>query len=188
MARAIFGCDACNIEMYQLHIRRASPADAEAYVEIFSSPRVIWGTLQVLYPSVEAWRKKLEPQDDLYSLVACVSDAAGQKVVGCLSLHLNPNRPRRKHAAGLGMAVHEDWQGQGVGTALMQAALEFADKWLNLTRLELEVYTDNEPALRLYKKFGFEIEGTLKQDSFRDGEFADVYTMARLRPAACSRQ
>lgn len=163
--------------MADILIRRASPADAEAFVEIFSSPRVIWGTLQVLYPSVDVWRKKLEPQDDIYSLVACIDD----KVVGTLSLHMNPNRPRRKHAAGIGMAVHEDWQGKGIGTALMQAAIEFADKWLNLTRLELEVYTDNEPALRLYKKFGFEIEGRMKQDSFRDGEYADVYSMARLR-------
>ncbi len=168
--------------MYQLHIRRASPADAAAFVEIFSSPRVIWGTLQVLYPSVEAWRKKLEPTDDVYSLVACVNDAGQDKAVGFVSLHLNPNRPRRKHAASIGLAVHIDWQGQGIGTAMMQAAIEFADQWLNLTRLELEVYTDNEPALRLYKKFGFEIEGTLKQNSFRGGEFADVYCMARLRP------
>jgi len=45
----------------------------------------------------------------------------------------------------------------------------------------LEVYTDNEPAIRLYKKFGFVVEGTLKQFAFRDGQFVDVHTMARLR-------
>lgn len=163
--------------MSDILIRRASPTDAEAFVEILSSPRVIWGTLQVLYPSVEEWRKKLEPQNEIYTLVACCEN----RVVGFGSLHLNPNRPRRKHAAGIGMAVHEEWQGKGIGTALMQAMVDLADKWMNLTRLELEVYTDNEPALRLYKKFGFEIEGTMKQDSFRDGEFADVYYMARLR-------
>jgi L-phenylalanine/L-methionine N-acetyltransferase len=39
----------------------------------------------------------------------------------------------------------------------MQAAVDLADKWLNLTRLELEVYTDNAPAIRLYKKFGFTV-------------------------------
>jgi L-phenylalanine/L-methionine N-acetyltransferase len=63
----------------------------------------------------------------------------------------------------------------------MQAAIDLADKWLNLTRLELEVYTDNEPAIRLYKKFGFTIEGTLAQNSFRDGRYVDSHLMARLR-------
>jgi RimJ/RimL family protein N-acetyltransferase len=54
-------------------------------------------------------------------------------------------------------------------------------KWLNLTQLELEVYTDNEPAIQLYKKFGFTIESTLAQFAFRDGQYVDSYTMARLR-------
>ena len=79
------------------------------------------------------------------------------------------------------MAVRADWQGKGIGTALMQAAIDLADKWMNLSRLELEVYTDNEPAIRLYKKFGFQIEGTGVRADFRDGEFADIYMMARLR-------
>ena len=64
---------------------------------------------------------------------------------------------------------------------MMQAAVDLADKWLNLTRLELEVQVDNEGAIRLYKKFGFEIEGTLREYTFRDGDFVDVHCMARLR-------
>ena len=79
------------------------------------------------------------------------------------------------------MAVRDDWQGKGAGTALMQAAVDLADKWLNLMRLELDVYTDNEPAIRLYKKFGFVIEGTLVNYAYRDGQYVDTYTMARLR-------
>jgi len=77
--------------------------------------------------------------------------------------------------------VRDDWQGKGAGTALMQAAVDLADKWLNLARLELDVYTDNEPAIRLYKKFGFVIEGTLVNYAYRDGQYVDTYTMARLR-------
>jgi putative acetyltransferase len=79
------------------------------------------------------------------------------------------------------MAVRDDWQGKGVGSALMQAAVDLADRWLNLTRLELEVYTDNEPAIRLYKKFGFVVEGTQARFAFRDGQYVDTYSMARLR-------
>ena len=47
--------------------------------------------------------------------------------------------------------------------------------------MDLDVYVDNEPALRLYKKFGFVIEGRLVDYAFRDGEYVDVYIMARLR-------
>jgi putative acetyltransferase len=82
------------------------------------------------------------------------------------------------------MGVHDEWQGKGVGKALMRAGLDLADKWLNLTRLELEVYTDNEPAIRLYEQFGFECEGTLRQHAFRDGSYVDSYMMARLRPSS----
>jgi L-phenylalanine/L-methionine N-acetyltransferase len=78
------------------------------------------------------------------------------------------------------MAVRDDWQGRGIGTALMEVALDLADNWLNLTRMELSVYTDNAAAVALYKKFGFEIEGTHRRYAFRNGEYADAYTMARI--------
>jgi putative acetyltransferase len=58
------------------------------------------------------------------------------------------------------MGVRDDWQGKGVGSALMRAALDLADNWLGLRRLELNVHADNERAIALYRKFGFEIEGT----------------------------
>jgi putative acetyltransferase len=63
----------------------------------------------------------------------------------------------------------------------MKALIDLADNWLNLERLELTAYTDNEPALRLYKKLGFEIEGTHRKYAFRDGAYVDSYCMARVR-------
>ena len=63
------------------------------------------------------------------------------------------------------------------------AALDLADNWLNFVRLELTVYTDNAVALALYRKFGFEVEGTLKSYAFRNGRFIDAYTMARISPS-----
>ena len=161
-------------------IRRAEPSDAEAMRQIFSSPNAIRGTLQLPYPSTENWRKRLaEPVDGSFNLLAC----AENEVVGQLGLFTFPNHPRRRHVGQIGMAVRDDWQGKGAGSALMQAAIDLADKWLNLSRLELEVYTDNEPAISLYKKFGFVTEGTLQRFAYRDGQFVDVYAMARLREA-----
>ncbi len=159
-------------------VRRTTANDYEGVYRIFTGPKVIWGTMQLPFPSPDLWRKRLaEPLEGAYFLAACVDG----EIVGHLGVHTNPNAPRRRHAAGIGMAVRDDWQGKGVGTALMQAAVDFADKWLNLSRLELEVYVDNEPAIRLYKRFDFAIEGTLRAYVFRDGQYVDAYTMARLR-------
>jgi putative acetyltransferase len=79
------------------------------------------------------------------------------------------------------MSVRDDWQGKGVGTALMAAALDLADNWLNLSRVGLTVYVDNSSAVALYKRSGFEREGTHRRYAFRNGEYVDAYSMARLR-------
>jgi putative acetyltransferase len=160
-------------------IRHTEPDDYEAVHRIFTDPSVIRGTLQLPFPSKEMWRKRLEePPEDFFSLVACTEEG---EVVGQLGLHTWPKRARRRHAGSLGMAVRADWQGQGVGTRLMEAAVDLADKWLNLRRLELEVYVDNAPAIRLYEKFGFKIEGAMVDYAFRDGEYIDTHVMGRIR-------
>jgi L-phenylalanine/L-methionine N-acetyltransferase len=160
-------------------VRRAEVCDAEALRAIFAGPRVIAGTLQLPHPSVELWRKRLadvSPFD--YSLVATIDG----DVVGNLGLHEAGKTPRRRHVGSIGMAVRDDRQGRGVGTALMRAGIELADGWLNYQRLELNAYTDNLAALALYRKFGFVIEGTFRAYAFRDGQYVDSYAMARLHP------
>jgi len=162
-------------------VRQAEPGDYEAMRQIFSGTKVIRGTLQLPFPSLETWRKRMaEPPEGNFTLLACVKS----EVVGQLGLHTFPNRPRRRHVGQLGMSIRDDWQGKGAGTALMQAAIDLADNWLNLSRLELEVFVDNEPAIHLYKKFGFAIEGTLVRFAYRDGQYVDTYAMARLRENA----
>ena len=159
-------------------VRRAEMRDAESLMATYSTPRAMAGTLQLPFPSVDAWRKRIgEHGPDDYVLVA---EAEGL-LVGNLGLHPSSRSPRRRHAAGIGMSVHDDWQRRGVGATLLRAAIDLADNWLNYRRLELTVYTDNVAALALYRKFDFEIEGTLRDYAFRDGHFVDAYTMARVR-------
>src|SRR5215217_3416322 len=163
--------------MANVSVRHAEPDDAQAVHRILSGPRATAGTMQLPLQSVEGVRKRFlsESHEGFYHLVACMDEG----VVGHLGLETF-TRPRRRHVGEIGMAVRDDWQGQGVGTALMEAALDLADNWLNLTRIELSVYTDNAAGIALYEKFGFEIEGTHRRYAFRDGEYADAYSMARL--------
>lgn len=95
-----------------------------------------------------------------------------------ITLHVHQGR--RAHVGSLGIFVHDDYQNQGIGSQLMQAAINLAENWLNLKRLELLVYTDNKSAIHLYEKYGFLIEGTLTKYAFRDGAYIDAYSMARL--------
>ncbi len=61
-----------------------------------------------------------------------------------------------------------------------EIVIDLADNRLNLERIELTVYIDNERAISLDKKFGFEIEGESKDYAFRNGKYVDVYHMAHF--------
>jgi L-phenylalanine/L-methionine N-acetyltransferase len=162
----------------KITIRAAEPADYEAYREITSQPEAIRGTMQLPFPSAAMWKRRLEEiKEGTHLLVAEVDG----KAIGNLGLQPGGTAARRRHAGSIGIIVHDAYHGKGVGTALMAAALNLADNWLQYSRVELTVFSDNEAAIALYKKFGFEIEGTFKQYAFRDGVLADVYAMARLK-------
>lgn len=162
-------------------IRSAEPGDVDAVRRIYAGPQAVRGTLQLPFSPGQLWRERLEkPQTGVWQLVAC----AGEEVVGHLSLKAYLENPRRRHAATLGMAVADEFRGRGIGARLLQSAVDLADRWLNLQRIELEVFVDNAPAVRLYERFGFVREGTCRQYAFRDGEFVDVHVMARVRAGA----
>lgn len=162
-------------------VRRAERSDAAALQALMALPIAQSMTMQVPFPSVGEWQARLDdPPDGFRLLVACDADPGGQ-VVGNLGIEV-ATRPRRRHVASLGMAVHDDWAGRGIGTRLMEAAMDMVDNWLQVTRVELSVFTDNAPALALYHRFGFEVEGTQRMAVFRDGEYLDIHMMARLHP------
>jgi putative acetyltransferase len=168
--------------MTDLLIRRVRTSDAEAIAQLMSDPAVFGGLLQLPYPSVEAWRTRLAELDTPgYVGLNLVAEADG-RIVGNGGLHPPAPALRRRHALGLGILVASDWQRRGVGSQLMSALLDAADRWLGCLRVELTVYTDNEAAVALYRRFGFEHEGTHRAFALRDGRYVDAHAMARLHP------
>lgn len=163
--------------MSTIEIRHSGAADIEGIRAIYAEPGNYAATLQLPFPSAAAWEKKLGAMPEgAYSLVACREG----EVLGQIGLNVMQS-PRRRHAAGIGMGVKASARRTGVGSALMAGAVDLAERWLMVRRMELEVYTDNVVAIGLYRKFGFVTEGTLRGYAFRDGEFVDVHVMARLR-------
>ncbi len=166
------------MDIQGFQIRSAEPSDYAGLQVLHTQPGVIHGTLQLPFASQEFWRQRcLDWKENWRVLVAC----EGEQIIGSAVLVVAPGSPRRRHVGEIGLGVHDGWQRRGVGSALLGELLGLADRWFNLSRIELTVYTDNVGAIALYEKRGFRREGRLQRYAFRDGEYADVFAMARLR-------
>ena len=96
-------------------------------------------------------------------------------VVG--SIHVAPSR----HGYGeLGMAITREWRGRGVGSALMEAAIEWAREQ-GLHKIALGVFPHNAAGIALYRKYGFVEEGRrVKHYRRQSGELWDGIEMGLL--------
>lgn len=86
---------------------------------------------------------------------------ADSVVLGMLDMRQPSTRRKARHRVLLGMSVREACRGQGVGTAMMARAIEWARAHPDLSLITLEVYAANSRAIELYKRFGFVPRGTL---------------------------
>jgi L-phenylalanine/L-methionine N-acetyltransferase len=159
-----------------LTLRAARADDADGIAELQGLPFYRFGTLRTPFPSPADVRRWLESRAP--GSLALVASLDGRIVANG---GLERFAGRRLHAATLGMGVHDDYCGRGIGRALLSALLDAADNWLDIRRIELGVFTDNHAAIRLYESAGFRIEGTSRAFAFRDGRYVDAYAMARLR-------
>ena len=135
-------------------VRAVEPEDYQTLQAIYAQRGAYYGTLQLPFPSAQMWKDRVsKPPAGSHMLVACVEDVP----VGNIGL-ITISNPRRRHTGHIGMGVHDDFAGRGVGELLLQAVIDIADCWLNLMRLELSVFSDNQRAVRLYERTGFEVE------------------------------
>jgi L-phenylalanine/L-methionine N-acetyltransferase len=163
-------------------VRRSTVQDAAAMARMMGEPSVLGNLMQMPHTSEELWRARLTDNAVPGKLdLPLVAEVNGE-VVGSAGLHPVGPAARRRHAMMLGILVAPSAQGQGVGTALMAALCDYADNWLGILRMELDVYSDNLIAQSLYKKFGFELEGTHRAYAMRNGVYVDSLSMARFHP------
>lgn len=104
----------------------------------------------------------------------------GETVVGWCDI-LPETRESCSHCGRLAMGVHPDYRSQGIGRRLLRATLEAARK-AGLERVELHVVESNEIAIALYKLFGFEQDGYLRNARKLDGKYESKLTMSLFLP------
>ena len=165
-----------------ISIRRATPKDAGAYARIMASEDVFSNLLQMPYADEEGWRQRLSESGALGKVdLGLIAELDGE-LVATAGLHPVGAAVRRRHVMMLGISVAPHAQGKGVGNALMTALCDYADNWAGILRIELTVFDDNARAVALYRKFGFELEGTHRAYAMRAGRYVTALTMARLHP------
>jgi len=135
--------------MPQFIVRPASLADAAAMAELFAAVAEERNGIASEPPVDVAERTARFAASSASSMVA----AAGDQIVGMIHTEVS------RHGFGeLGMLVDRDWRGCGVGSALLQATIDWARDH-GLHKLSLEVFAHNTAAIALYRKCGFVEEG-----------------------------
>jgi RimJ/RimL family protein N-acetyltransferase len=163
-----------------LYLRPLEVEDARAVQPWFNDPEVRRFLARYRHMTLaeeEVFLRKLAEGVD--NVVLGVVVRATDKLVGTAGLHQIDHRTRQS-AFGISLGDKEAW-GHGYGTEATRLVLGHAFEALNLNRVWLHVYEDNQRGIRCYEKIGFKQEGVLRQDSYREGRYGNTIVMGILR-------
>ncbi len=161
-----------------MEIHRAEEVDADQLVDLMSqlaseSSFLMYEHDEVPSPTMLARRISATKNSEQILVVEIDNE-----FVGYLALTLGTFK-RNRGVATLALGVRGSHTGNGIGSELMSAAISEARK-IGIYRLQLHVQTTNELAIKLYRKFGYEVEGTLRNAARVNGRLVDKYMMAKL--------
>jgi L-amino acid N-acyltransferase YncA len=162
----VAGCE--YVPVGEFVVRPARMGDARAMAEIFAAVAQERDGIATEPPVDIEERAAVFARGADTSVVA----VAGGQIVGMVHVEVS------RHGFGdLGMLVGSGWRGRGVGSALVQAAIDWAREQ-GLHKLCLEVFPHNTAAIALYRSAGFAEEGRrVNQYRRASGEFWDSIVM-----------
>jgi len=159
-------------------IRRAEPGDAEGLTrlgEAVGSEPEGWLVTTNGWREVSDERRYLRAIRRYPNAAVFVAEEEG-RIVGRLSI-ARDQHPASRHVADLGLMVARSHRRRGIGTQLLEAALDWA-RHSEVRKLELHVFPHNEAAIKLYENFGFVPEGYRRGHYRRGNEYVDAILMA----------
>jgi len=162
-----------------LTIREAVPKDAPQLIEylenVFSQTDFLTrgpGEFNMSIEDEEKFIKNLSEEANKIFLVALID----KKIVSVLTF-LGGDKIREKHVGEFGITVEKEFWGLGIASLMLTSLINWAKNTKIIRKLNLLVLASNEKAIYLYKKFGFEIEGTHTRDILINNEFQDAHFM-----------
>lgn len=165
-------------------VRRAEPDDAQPLVAL---ARAVGAEPEGWLITRNSWRSVGDERRYLKALrrhagaAVYVAETEGGEVVGRLSVARDVH-PASRHVADLGLMVAAGHRRRGIGKALLDQAVRWAQE-TGVTKLELHVFPHNEPAIALYERFGFVREGFRHGHYRRGDEILDAILMAFQVPS-----
>jgi len=160
-----------------ISVRRVARKDVDSVVRLWQAiadERKFVVTEHVSPERRKRWVRSITDGGVLWELAEVDGELAGT-----LTLSRYGNLAKTKHIRELEIGIAKPFRGIGVGTALMDCAIRWADR-RKVKKVILSVFSTNGRALSLYKKFGFLREGTRKKQYLIDGEYVDEVMMGRF--------
>jgi RimJ/RimL family protein N-acetyltransferase len=163
-------------------VRTAEPSDAAAMLEheehmLVSNPFKVTerGEVERTLEDQQAWIR--EHREAANSLALLAFTVEGQLVGKCL--FRTSDRRKLRHHGTFGIDVHGDYRGQGVGSALITALLDWAAAHPEIEKVCLGTFATNAGAHRLYTRLGFRDEGRqIRYFKLGPGEYVDDIQMS----------
>jgi len=162
-----------------VQVRRSTRADAPtviAAIETVCDEEIFFQT-DSFVPD-RHWEAVLYRPESVPQHLLAVAELEGQ-IIGHIRLFSGVCGVKDRHVAELGVLVLSPFRGQGVGQLLMAHALDWAGE-RDLKKMVLSVFATNREAIKLYKRFGFVLEGTRKMQYNIGGQYVDELLMAKF--------
>jgi RimJ/RimL family protein N-acetyltransferase len=172
----------------KVYLRPLEREDAPLFVPWVNDTEVT-RTLEAIYRPINL-QTEVDFIEKIYKsehdVVLGIAVRATDALIGVVGLH-QINFKNRGAVFGIFIGEKDEW-GKGYGTEATALTAGYAFATLNLNRVVLRVYEDNERGIRAYEKVGFRREGVLRQDTYREGRYWDTFVMGILREEWMARE
>ena len=166
----------------ELVFRNPEKGDAELLIHhmrtVCGETRFLVREPDEIVADLEEERRFIQAQNEAPGSLMLLGFLNGDYVGNCFFTSFGCRRCR--HRATMGIALYQAYTGRGIGSRLIEAALTAA-KNAGIEQMELEVAVENQRAVSLYQKIGFEILGSCPHYlKYGDGSYADAYRMVKI--------
>lgn len=165
---------------HNIIIRKANESDAEQIIQhtkkvLEESSHFLGTSLEEFNPTIEEEKSWLNSHN-LQGLILVAE--INKTIFGMLNFRLSTSK-KFSHKGSFGMSIQEAYTNKGIGSALIKELIKWAKDDGRVEKISLEVFSNNERAIHLYKKLGFTEEGRLNKNAkLGPNEYVDDILMS----------